>query len=357
MKALAICYLGIEDICAIEVKELINAKPRIGNSVVEFSAKREDIARFCYQAQSVAKVLEVMAKTRVADDLNKTLASLKKAVAKSDLSKWLKDRTFKVRCKRIGAQDYHGQDIAPEVGEYIIDQTKAKVSMTNPDIIVYVYIYEKDCYIGIDYSGFDLSKRDYKVFTHPNSLNSTIGYALYRICGSNSICDPFCGSGAIPIEAALHMEGKSPHHFKKDKFAFHRFLKIDLEKIEQKKMKGTVLASDQLLKFVKATKSNAKLAGISFHVTRMDLEWLDTKYDKHSVDIVTQPPVASRIHDAKYIDKLYKELLYQADYVAKKKMVLCAQSFPELRMEKFNVVEQREIWQGKQKFEVMILSR
>jgi len=368
MKGLAICLKGLEDIAATEIGELIKAKPLINDTALIFPVKKtSELAKLCYRAQSLIKVLALLDQTEVNNHLEETLSFIKGKIEKIDFGDLLKNRTFKVHCKRIGTQDYSSQDIAPVVGEYIIQKTEAKVSVTEPDVIIYVYIYGNSCYFGIDYSGFDLSRRDYRVFTHPSSISSTLAYALLRLAGfdKGTLADPFCGSGVVPIEAALYSEQRSPHYFKKDKFAFHNIENINLDRLDRlKKPEAVIMASDHILKFVKATKSNAKLAGVEklIKVTRMDIEWLDTKIDESSLDcIVTNPPSASKHLDAKTVIKLYKEFFYQADFVLKKKgkIVLCVQRDEELKscLERFKVSCELSVWQGGQALKILILQK
>ena len=369
MKGVAICLRGLENVCANEVKEIIKCKSKVNDTALVFDIKSQnDLAKFTYLSQSAVKVLYLLDEIKVDNDLNITLKELEKNIKKIDFGDWLKDRTFKVNCKRIGNQIYSTQDLAAMTGEYIIDNTKAKVSMTDPDIVIYMYIYNDKCYLGIDFSGFDLSKRDFKVFTHPTSLNSTLAYSLIRFGGykKGTILDPFCGAGSIPLEAALYKNQKSPHFYKKDKFIFHHFLDIDLEKFDdetkKEKKKIEVIGSDHLLKFVKSSKNNAKLAGIEkkINITRMDLEWLDTKLEEKSIDlIVTNPPSESRMHDSKKIEKIFKEFYYQAKYIMKKtgKIVFCVQKdkIAKLVLENFKITDDFSVWQGKMEMKVLVL--
>jgi 23S rRNA G2445 N2-methylase RlmL len=364
MKGLGICLRGIEAIAATEVKEIIGKESVIEPTVVEFPIdSHEELAELSYRSQSLTKALLLLGKAPVAKALPPTLASLKKAISESDIATWLKDRTFKVHCYREGEHDYSGQDIAAGLGEILVDMTGSKVSMTNPDIIVYSYLCGTKAYIGIDFAGFDLSKRDYRVFLHPNALNATLAYALVRTAGfrTGTLLDPFAGSGTIPIEAALFLQGISPHRFKKDKFTFHRFMKMDLID-KPKKTDYRIIGSDHLLKFLKATKNNAKLAGVDIDVTRMDLEWLDTKIDEASIDcIVTNPPSESKLTDPLQIEKLYKEFFHQVEYILKKKgsIVLCVQRDGALRraLGAFKVTNEFSAWQGSQEMKVVVLCR
>ncbi len=368
MKGIAICLKGIERVTEEEIIELTGAEPEVSETALMFNIKNmEGLARFCYRAQSVVKVLLFLGMATVSDTLPETLTSLEKSIKKMKLDTWLKGRTFRVRCKRIGEHKYSGQDIAAKAGEYIIDRTGAKVSMTAPDVIIYVYIYGKSCYIGIDISGFDLSKRDYKVFTHPTSLNPTIAYSLVRIAGFKKgvMADPFCGSGTIPIEAALYVTGRSAHFFKKDKFAFYTLGKISMDSFDKLKEPDTrITASDYILKNVKSTKNNAKLAGVdkAIHVTRMDIEWLDTKYDKDSLDlIITHPPSVSRLHDESHIRRLFKEFFHQAEFVLndRGRIVMCLQKDDVMKecMSGFEMAETFSVWQGSLELKVAVLKK
>jgi len=85
--------------------------------------------------------------------------------------------------------DFSSQDIEKETGAFIINNIKEKkaydqkVDLENPDLIFYVYIFNERCYLGIDFCGFDLSKRDYKVFSSASDIKGTIAYSLLRIVG------------------------------------------------------------------------------------------------------------------------------------------------------------------------------
>ncbi len=368
MEGLLICLGGVESTAQKEIGELIDKKPKVHETALSFNAKDEkELAKLCYRSQSAVKVLLFLGTAKASQSPEKTLDSLKKSMDMIDFSAWLAGRTFKVKCRRIGKHDYSGQDIAAGAGELIIKKSMAKVSLDEPDVIVYIYIHDDSCYIGLDLSGFDLSKRDYKVFIHPDSLNSTIAYSLVREGGFNegTLLDPFCGAGTIPIEAALFANRISPHFYKKDRFAFHRWMKCRLEDFDEKTDSASeIIASDHILKSVRSTKNNAKLAGVGKRIraTRMDIEWLDTKLDEESIDmIITNPPAESKSHDRKQVGKLYREFFHQAEYILKKngRIAVCLHKDDALRTESGNFRIEREfsLWQGMQELKCLILAR
>ena len=216
-----------------------------------------------------------------------------------------------------------------------------------------------------------LIKRSYKIFNHPSALRGTIGYALVRIAGykeKEKMLDPFSGSGVIPIEAGLYVSGFPVNYFNKDKFSFLRFLKIDFDKFFEKidkdikSKKYKIFGYDKQLMYVTSSKKNAKIGGVNKFVnfSRVEIEWLDTKVDKESVDrIVTQPLQLGKHVNVKDIEKLYNEFFHQAEFVLNKKgkIVLISRQSEMLKKYaekyKFKLKEERDVWSGKQVLRVM----
>jgi 23S rRNA G2445 N2-methylase RlmL len=355
MKALAITHKGIEDISALEIKELIKKQGKIEETVVKFDTTKENLAELCYKSQSTIKILELIAEFEIKslDDITK----LEKIDFKIE-------KSFAVRCIRIGSHDFGSQDVEKQAGAIIFNKTKQKVNLENPEIPILVYIYNNKAYVGIDYSGFDMSKREYKIFAYAKSLKGTLAYALLRIADykkEQTLLDPFSISGEIPIEAALFVT-ESVNHFNKEKFAFNKFLKFKFT--EPKKAKTKIFNYDSLLKNIKSAQKNAKIAGVDKNInfSKTDIEWLDTKFEKESVDkIVTRIPELARYQKPAQIEKLYKEFFHQAEYILKKKgrIVAIAKNLDIFKKfaEKFNISEERTISLGKEELAVISLEK
>lgn len=376
MKALAITSKGIEDITALEIKELIKAKTQINESCVIFEAEKiEELCLLCYKAQSVEKILFLFGYFNFN---NKNLFDdLKKHIENIDFSKWLnKEITFKVISKIIN-NDLSSQEISEKTGEFIINHIKKtkkykqKVNLDNPDIIFFVYIFKNSCYLGIDIAGFELHKRQYRIFQHPNALRATIAYSLVRIADvkdGDAILDPFTGSGTIPIEAALYFSNFPVNYYTKDTFLFLKFLKFNFETIDKKikSPKVKIYGYDSILGYITSAKKNAKIAGIDKEIklSRCEIGWLDTKFKKNSVNkIITYPPQESKNIIQKITEKIYNEFFYQADFVLKKqgKIVLITKSLDLLKKYaekyKFKLLNEREVYSGKQVFKVVVFCR
>ena len=260
MKSLSISYKGMEDITALEIKELLDVEAKIKESCVVFEAKEKDLAKYCYKAQGVNRVLLLLDQFKISkiEDL--------KRISKIDFSKWLKDKSFAARCEIV-----ESEIDAREVEKATGDEIDAKVNLKNPDVTVFVYIYKDNCYVGIDFSG-DLSKRDYKIFTTRDDIKGTIAYALVRLSGydnTKSFLNLNAKAGTIAIEAALFGSGLSVNFFNKEKFAFLKFIDVDLTKFDTKTKPVKVYASDSE-GYLRVVKKNAKIAGVEIQFDNIE---------------------------------------------------------------------------------------
>ena len=188
--------------------------------------------------------------------------------------------------------------------------------------IIFLDIIDQTILVGIDLTPTLLSKREYRIKTHNQSINACIAYGLIRLSdydGGKTLLDPFVKDGVIPIEAALFR-------------------------------KGTINAFDSLFPNVRNIEINSKLAQVrkEVNISRIDVEWLDTKLDKASVDcVVSAVPFPSKSVPEKDVEKIYKELFYQLEYIMKKKgKIVFITPKPELLKkysEKFKILEERAV--------------
>ena len=373
MKGLVITNPGIEAVSGKEVKELIGADCKVAKSVVIFeTAKIEDLCTLCYCSQSSVKVLCLLFAGTV-----KGIDDACDAIKKLELSDWLKDKSFVVRSRILDNEELDTLESERLIGEVIYDKFNAKVDLEHADIPFFAYFIGNELYFGVDFAGFELSKRTYRIFALSDSVKGNVAYSLVRLAGYKegmTMLDPFVQSGTVVIEAALFASKKPVNFYSKDKFAFLKFPQFkgfDFEKFFDKHDKKAIdikgiTASDAQQRHVKSAEKNAKIAGLNKQVnfTRMDVEWLDTKFDKESVDcIVSNPPKMSRLLSAKGFDKQFQELFYTADFVLKKegKIVILAKNYSQIikhaQRHHFNLKSNFPVWQGQEDLSILIFEK
>lgn len=363
MRAVAVTVNGLEEVAILEIKEIIKSKAeKIIPSRVVFSVKtNKALAEFVYKSRSISKaylLLEHFTFLSKEEILSK-IASIKIPYLKN---------SFAVHCERIGSHDFNSQDIEKAVGGFINNKYKIKADLDNPEIIVFVDIVNDNCFVGIDFSGIKLSKRDYRIKLLSNSINPIVAYSMVRLSevkATDIILDPFCKSGEIPIEATLFLK-KIPNclHLK-DKLQFAKLLDIKFK--ENKKDKNmNIVAIDSLQNNVRSAEINAKLASVnkSIKFSRLEVEWLDTKFKQSSVSkIITFPPYPSNSIPQGLVEKMYKELFYNSEYILKKEGCITILTPRKDLIEKysseyrFKKVKEASLVMGNNKFNILVFRK
>ena len=371
MKGLVITSKGIEENAAKELKRLINAKCKTEESCVVFDFKEfNDLCLLCYKCQSADRVLCLIGDF----EFRNFFDDLRKFIGSANFDGWIDNyKKFKVESIRHGIHDFKSIDVEEKISGFILKKYKnIKFDMKDYEAIFLAYIVNNKCYFGVDFAGFELNKRSYKIFLHPNSLRGTIAYALVRESGfekGDLLLDPFSRDGVVAIEAAFYANNFPVHYYKKDRFAFLKLkIGIDFEKffnsIDKKirRPKASIFCYDHLFKYVDYSRKNAKIAGIDkfINFSRTELEWLDIKHKEESVDgIVTNPPTSKNAN----LDKIYSEFFYQSAYILKKTgnvaLISRIPDFVKKHAEKHNfvVAKEKEVWSGEQLLKIIIFKK
>jgi len=198
------------------------------------------------------------------------------------------------------------------------------------------------CFIGIDFTGIKLSKRDYRIKLLSNSINPCLAYSLLRIADyshSDSLLDPFCKSGEILIEAAQYAL-KIPNCLRlEEKLLYKKLINIKFKDTTiNKKLK--LNAIDNFQNSLVCAEINYKIGLIKDQInfSKLEIEWLDTKFEKESIDkIVTFPPYPTISLPLKKLEKIYKELFYQLEFILNKNgKIVILTPIPEI-LEKFSL--------------------
>ena len=174
----------------------------------------------------------------------------------------------------------------------------------------------RDCAsLCIDTSGEGLHKRGYRPAHNAAPLKETMAAALVTLSGyrgREDFCDPFCGSGTIPIEAALIAKNRAPG-LERD-FPAMRWPGFGpalwtqaREEARAREFHGDyrIVGADIDTKAIAIARENAHRAGVDdvvrFEVA--DAAAFDRKTDKGI--LVTNPPYGERIMEKREAEALY----------------------------------------------------
>ncbi len=172
--------------------------------------------------------------------------------------------------------------------------------------------------VSLDTSGEGLHRRGYRGLVGDAPLKETIASALIQLSVWNSsrpFVDLFCGSGTLPIEAALialNIPSGINRRFDFEKwknFDFSIFKEVKEKAISQikKDIDVRIFGFDIDENQIRLARKHAILAGVDkyLHLQRCDMREFSSK-NKYGV-IISNPPYGERLSDRNGIKVLYKD--------------------------------------------------
>jgi len=231
---------------------------------------------------------------------------------------------LRVTCKK--SHLYHGAAVAERVAGAIADrlgkplpaQKYREDSDTDPPQLIVVRLMDNLCTISMDSSGALLHRRGYRLATAKAPLRETLASAMVMASGWDGISpllDPFCGSGTIPIEAAL-LARRVPAGYSR-RFAFMDWPHFDSRSWDEllahagKAIASDIpkmIASDRDAGAIQAAQGNAERAGVAdcIEFSRKAISAIDPPPGPGWV--VTNPPYGVRLKKSNDLRNLYAQL-------------------------------------------------
>lgn len=310
---LATTVTGLEDLAAKEVEEIagIPVYPDVGK--IFFKGTVEHAALINYSSTMINRVYLLLAREKV-----ETLEDLCSIARRLDYT-WIIDpcQTFAVKAERHDKRlPFTSIDAAGSIGRAIIESfrtstnIKLKVDLDNPEVEFFCLLRNSEILLGLDTTGESLHRRYYRVYTHRAGLQPTIASAMVKISGwrrNESLLDPMCGSGTIPIEAAIKLKNIPPGLMRKEiRLEKLKFVNLDMLKELKKKIKDginreavtDIVGSDISSKSIEGAKRNIEAAGVDDTVELMirDCLHIDRWLTWEPTHIVTNPPYGVRMN-------------------------------------------------------------
>ena len=183
-----------------------------------------------------------------------------------------------------------------------------------------VRMLRDECTVSADSSGALLHRRGYRQATAKAPLRETLGAALIAASGwdlVSPLVDPLCGSGTIPIEAALMARGIAPGATRG--FAAERWPGVartlgDRIRAELAERAGAgpapvVMGSDRDAGAIAAAVANAGRAGVTDHVGFAIHSLSAAEFPASARGwVVTNPPYGVRVGDTERVRDLWAQL-------------------------------------------------
>ena len=167
-------------------------------------------------------------------------------------------------------------------------EERPNISVSNPDIRLNIHVAEDNATLSLDSSGESLHRRGYRQESVEAPLNEVLAAGMILMTGwkgETDFIDPMCGSGTLPIEAALIARNISPGVFRKE-FAFEKWPDFDQDLFDsiynddsqEREFTHHIYGYDTDMKAVNTARMNVAAAGFSRYVTieQQDFKDFDT---------------------------------------------------------------------------------
>ena len=315
-KLIAKTFSGLEDVLAKEVKRIGGKNVHRGTRAVLYEGDLETIYKSNYHLRAALRILKEV--------VNFQFKDVDQFYSKCKNVEWKKyfdvEQNFVINSNVINSRDFRNSMFASlkvkdAIADYFRDNfgKRPNVDTDNPDIIVNVHIFQNNCTLSIDTSGESLHKRGYRVKQGEAPLNEVLAAGMIMIAewyGNSDFMDPMCGSGTLPIEAAMIAQNIPPAKLRKE-FAFQRWNDFDqvlwdkiTEPIERRDFRHTIYASDIDGSNLLNAQTNARHALVfnKIKFQKSNFRDLDTELD--GATIITNPPYGERLRDQD-LDGLY----------------------------------------------------
>lgn len=314
------CLLGVEGLVADELKRMGAEKVEAQNGRVLFAGSDEMLVRANLWSRCGERVSILMGEFPA-----RSFEELFQGVKAMPWERWIgKKDAFPVKGSSLSSKLASVPDCQSIVKKAVVERLKQKYKIswfeeTGTKYQIRFLIRKDQVSVMIDTSGEGLHKRGYRANSSVAPIKETLAAAmvsLSRVRRDARLIDPFCGSGTILIEGAMHSINLAPG--KNRRFAAEEFAGISREVwtrereraqgLERHDVPFEAFGYDVDSSAVALTLENAKKAGVGdrIHAQKGDVSQFQAAGD--SGYVICNPPYGERLLDLKQAQELYKTM-------------------------------------------------
>lgn len=318
----AICLFGLEAVLKNEIKKLGYPLIKVEDGRVTFAGDALAICRSQIWLRTAERVLLDIGtfEARTFDELFEGIKALAwEKFIPQDGKTWV-SKVASLQSKLFSPSDI--QSIAKKA---IVERMKSVYGMTwlpetGIEMPLRIIIKKDVVYVGLDLSGESLHKRGYREQAGKAPISETIAAAMILLSPwrvDRVLADPFCGSGTIPIEAAMIGANIAPglnREFIAENYKHLIAPKCWMEAVDEanaairEDVQLQIQAFDLDFRILKVARENAALAGVDQYIHFQERDVADYRSNKKFGVMITNPPYGERMEDEDSVKGIYRTL-------------------------------------------------
>ncbi|MFT4758635.1 MAG: putative N6-adenine-specific DNA methylase [Paraglaciecola sp.] len=316
MKIIAKTLQSLENVLAKEIEGIGGTNIQVLKRAVQFDGDLKVLYRANLELRTAVRVLVAFKEFRTKHENH-----LYGKIMEIDWAEHIgMEDTFAIDAVTKSAYLDHSKYLAHKIKDAIVDQFRNRfgerpnVDVRNPTLRLNVFLnHDNVCKLSFDTSGIPLHKRGYRLDSQEAPINEVLAAGMVLMSGWERDCDfvdPMCGSGTIPIEAALYAHNIAPN-LNRQEFGFEKMKNFDAELWEEVKaearartsdFKHNIYGFDRDFEAINIAESNAEQAGLEGLITfkREQMEVLEPTSEKGIM--VMNPPYDERLQVSDIIE-------------------------------------------------------
>lgn len=320
VRLVAPCLFGLEKAVGEEIDALGYHRRDTIDGRVYFEGPPSAIVRSNLWLRCAERVLIEMASFEA-----KSFTALFDGVKKIPWERFIgKNDAFPVKGHSIKSELHSLPDCQKIIKKAIVERLKEAYGVewfeeSGVKYQIEFFILNDRAVIMIDTTGIPLHKRGYRTEANLAPIRETLAAAMVKIARPREdvlLWDPFCGSGTIPIEAALIMTNTAPGLFRRFAAESFPWLPKKLWEDAREEAKAArkldtpfrALATDIDPDTVEIARDNIRRAGMWEYIDCFKKDALTIRRDDRRTTIVCNPPYGERMDSVKSAQALYKKM-------------------------------------------------
>ncbi|MFC0188606.1 class I SAM-dependent RNA methyltransferase [Fictibacillus aquaticus] len=321
LKFIATAAMGIETLVAREARSLGFDNVQVENGKIFFTGDESTLVKANLWLRTADRVKLVVGefKAETFDELfEKT-----KALPWPDFIP--ENGEFPVIGRSVKSKLFSVSDCQAIVKKAVVDKMKTHYNRNTwfpEDGALYrieVSLLKDNVTLTIDTSGTGLHKRGYRELHSGAPIKETMAAALIMLTNwtpDKPFVDPFCGSGTLPIEAAMIGQNIAPgvnREFASENWSWIE-KKVWYQAVEEANdlakydLPLDIQGSDIDHKMIELSINNAREAGFGDFLTFKQMQVRDFTTKKEYGYVVTNPPYGERLGERAEVEELYKDM-------------------------------------------------
>ena len=311
------CLFGLEGLAADELRRLNMKNVSAENGRVYFEGDDAAAARANLCLRTGERVLIELGRFEAA-----SFDALFEQTKALPWEQWIpQDAAFPVTGHSLNSKLFSVSDCQKIIKKAVVERLKSRYHLSwfqesAETVQIRFSIMKDQVSLCLDTSGEGLHKRGYRPAHNAAPLRETLAAAmviLSRYRGRDDFADPFCGSGTIPIEAALIARniapGRARHFAAMDWRTLNQHIWLEeREAAAAREYHGDyrIFGSDLDPKAIAMAKANAERAGVADLIRFETADAASFSRETERGVIVTNPPYGERIGEKQEAEELYR---------------------------------------------------